>query len=468
MIVTVTLNPALDITYEVPGLSLDATNRVSTVAVRAGGKGINVARVIRAVGGPGTDVMAVTFAAGRQGAMFRALLERSDDLGRSSTSGHVHGLGRSDEADGLGQPVSGERPDGLGRLSAEGDGHRDGGVPHELIPIGGEIRRTLAVVDTVTNTVTMLNEPGPVIAPHEWAELCDRVHSLLSHARVLVLSGSLPPGVPGDAYAVLTRMARQAGALVVLDAGGEALRAALPERPDVVKPNAVELAAAIGLQRSAEQSPGDGWLAEAVHRVRAEGARCVIASDGPRGLWAATSAGLWRATPPQVDSGNPTGAGDAVVAVLALGLSGRWHGCRTPEALAEGRHDAADGSQCPDSHSREHTSERAAGDERTESWSWPHLLRHATALSAAAVQAPLAGEVDMAIYRANLQRVVVSGPDQETGSSVAATLKDHPAETTTSASHLAGPHVAGLPRTEPEGSATDRSASGGRGADSPD
>ncbi|SDG18785.1 tagatose 6-phosphate kinase [Sinosporangium album] len=351
MIITVTLNPALDVTYTVPGLAVDATNRVRAVAMRPGGKGVNVAGVINSLLADGIDAPEVTvlaFAGGHQGELFTEMLRRR-------------------------------------------------GIAHDLVTTRGETRRTLALVDPANGTVTSLSEPGPVINEHEWGEMRDRVRALMPRATVLVLSGSLPPGVPSGAYAVLVRLARGFGVPVVVDAGGEALRRALKERPDLVKPNAAELASVVGpsvlaLDRSeTEEKSGvkrkrdladrneNGWLQTAAFQLRTAGAGVVIASDGPRGLWADTPRGQWHAVPPHVPSGNPTGAGDAVAAALALGLARVWDHSSPAGQVVD-----------------------------LSSWNWPHMLTHAAALSAAAVHAPLAGEVDPAVYRANLAQVVVT------------------------------------------------------------
>ncbi|HEX4812260.1 MAG TPA: hexose kinase [Nonomuraea sp.] len=309
MIVTVTANPALDITYRVDELHVDAVNRVTAVATRAGGKGLNVARVLRRLnteGVEGADVpgIALGLAGGSRGEALR------DDLDAA-------------------------------------------GITHELIRVEAETRRTVAVVNSRAGTVTLLSEPGARVAGHAWAALRERVRARLPEASVLVLSGSLPPGLPADAYAVLTTEAGRHGVPVVVDTDGQALSLAVTARPQVVKPNAAELARATGLPD----------LAGGSARLRRLGAGAVVASDGPAGLVADTPDGRWRAVPPLSAGGNPTGAGDAAVAAIALGLA--------------------------------------------KGWDWPRTLVHAAALSAAAVPAPVAGDVDLVAYRDNLTRVAL-------------------------------------------------------------
>ncbi|MFF5448195.1 1-phosphofructokinase family hexose kinase [Streptomyces sp. NPDC012888] len=303
MILTVTLNTALDVTYRVPRLVPHTSHRVAEVSERPGGKGINVARVLAALG---HEVTATGFAGtGPAGTLLRGLL-------------------------------------------AEAPGVRDA-----LLECGGDTRRTLAVVDAASGDTTQFNEAGPLITPGEWSAFLRRYDGLLRQADAVALCGSLPPGVPVNAYAVLVRGARSAGVPVLLDTGGEALRRGVAARPDMIKPNASELASLTG---SREPLP-------ATLDARRRGAHAVVSSLGPNGLLAATADGVWRAAPDRPLSGNPTGAGDSAVAGLL-------------SALVEGL-------------------------------DWPERLSRAAALSAATVLAPAAGEFDPRAYERLLAAVRV-------------------------------------------------------------
>ncbi|MCZ4121955.1 1-phosphofructokinase family hexose kinase [Streptomyces sp. H39-S7] len=293
MILTVTLNAALDVTYVVDRLVPRTSHRVDTVHERAGGKGVNVARVLSALGWP---TVVTGLCGGDTGARLRGEL-------------------------------------------------RTAGPRDELVPIAGESRRTLTVVSRADGDATVFNQGGPSVTAGEWEAFTTRYALLLRDADVAVLSGSLPPGLPADAYAHLVTLARERGVATILDTSGPALSAALPAGPDVVKPNADELVAVTGRQD----------LADAAARLRAMGARGVVASHGPDGLHAITEQGTWRATPPERLAGNPTGAGDACVAALAAGLA----------------------TGAP----------------------WPAMLCEAVALSAAAVLRPTAGDFDADAYR---------------------------------------------------------------------
>ncbi|MPY49742.1 1-phosphofructokinase [Streptomyces acidicola] len=258
MILTVTLNTALDITYRVRNLTPHTSHRVTEVTERPGGKGLNVARVLAALGHEAT---VTGFAGGTTG---RALQEQ---LAHTT------------------------------------------GVVDALVPVEGTTRRTVAVVDATGDT-TQLNEPGPAITPAEWNAFQEVYEDLLGSASAVALCGSLPQGVPVGAYAGLVRAARAANVPVLLDTSGEPLRRGVAARPDLVKPNTEELAELTG---SHEPS-------RATRDARRRGAHTVVASLGPDGLLAHTAEGHWRATPPRRVSGNPTGAGDSAVAGLLSGL----------------------------------------------------------------------------------------------------------------------------------------------------
>jgi tagatose 6-phosphate kinase len=301
MILCIALNPALDVTYTVAGVRWHAGNRVTSVAQRAGGKATNVARVLH------------------------ALRHRAVVTGfRAGESGEV-----------------------VARDLA------DAGVAEAFLPVPGETRRTLAVVDTAAGDATGFWEPGPTVPAERWAAFLHHYRGLLAGAAVVVLSGSLPPGVPGDAYAILVAAARKAGVPAIVDADGPALVAAAGAGPDIVKPNADELRAATG-----RDDPAAG-AADLLSR----GAGAVVVSRGAEGLLAATPGQRWTVRPPARLAGNPTGAGDACVAALAAGLA-----------------TAAD---------------------------WPARLAMAVALSASAVLRPLAGDVDLDAYRRLRNSVVV-------------------------------------------------------------
>ncbi|MFC4857593.1 1-phosphofructokinase family hexose kinase [Actinophytocola glycyrrhizae] len=276
MILTVTLNAALDVTYQVPALRVGHTNRPTAADVRAGGKGVNVARVLHALG---HETMVTGLVGGDTGAAIRA------DV-----------------------------------LLA--------GLREALFDMAGPSRRTVTIVSD--GTATAVNEPGPAVSISDWADFVGGYHALAARASVVVLSGSLPPNLPDDAYAQLIRATP--GTPVILDTAGPALLAGLAARPAVVKPNVHELTEVTGL---------DDPLA-AARALLDRGAGAVVASLGPEGLVAVTERGSWRVRVPEELHGNPTGAGDACVAALAAGHLLDW-----PDRLAEAAAVSAAAVPCP-------------------------------------------------------------------------------------------------------------------------
>lgn len=304
MILTVTLNTALDLTYDVPALVPHSSHRVTGLSERPGGKGVNVARVLTALG---HDTVVTGFAGGATGAVLRTM---------------------------------------LAALPAG-----PAAVTDALVPVAGDTRRTLAVVDRATGDTTQFNEPGPHVTADEWTAFLTSYGELLGAADAVALCGSLPPGIHVGAYAELVRLARTAGVPVLLDTSGEPLRRGIAARPDLIKPNADELA-----QLTGSRDPLRG-----ARDARRRGAHGVIASLGADGMLAVSPDGTWQASPPAPVRGNPTGAGDSAVAGLLSGL--------------------------------------------VEGLDWPDRLRRAVALSTATVLSPTAGEFDRAAYEELLPRV---------------------------------------------------------------
>ena len=270
MIVVVCLNPALDVTHHVDAVDWGGVNRPRAVRARPGGKGLNVARTLHALG---VDVLVLGLAGGITGAgVETALRERC--------------------------------------------------VPAAFTPVGGETRRTFSVVDD--SRVTAFYEPGPAVSEEEFARFRRGYEQALDGAAAVVLSGSLPPGLADSTYATLIETAAAAAVPAVLDTHGEALRRGAAAGPAIVKPNLTELAALAGpAASSALVPPADGaadlaTAAAAAGQLR--GAQAVVVTLGPDGLLAATGDGCWRARATAAVTGNATGAGDAVAAALAHGL----------------------------------------------------------------------------------------------------------------------------------------------------
>lgn len=307
MILTVTPNPALDLTWRVERLVEGGTHRADAGAARAGGKGLNVARVAHA---EGTEVLAVTTLGGRVGEEFAAELIAS-------------------------------------------------GVPHALVPVAAETRRSIAVVDETLGDTTIINERGANPTDVEWAAVLAEVVERLSGARVLVVSGSVPPGAPESLIPMLIAVGKDAGVPVIVDTSGPALLRAADAGATVLKPNAAELVEATGVA-----DPVEG-----ARSLIVRGTELVLLSLGAEGMLAVTATALVHARLDEPLAGNPTGAGDAGVAACAVLYA---DGVRDPE----------------------------------------QILRRATAWSAAAVLTPLAGDISPRWPEIE-QQLRISHPDPE-------------------------------------------------------
>jgi 1-phosphofructokinase len=265
VIVTLTPNPSLDRT-----LLVDALPRGQVVRSRGGrsepsGKGVNVALALHA---HGRDVLAVLPAGGPDGARMVGMLDAL-------------------------------------------------GLPHRVVPIAGEVRGNVSLVEP-DGTVTKVNEPGPRLSADEAGRLVDAVFDPREPGVTWVAGcGSLPPGA-GDAYARLTAGARRRGLRVALDTSGPALAGALRHGPDLVKPNAEELAEAAG-----RDLLDLGDVLDAARVLRDRGAGAVLASLGPDGAVLLDAAGARHGEAPAVRVVSTVGAGDALLAgFLAAGGAG--------------------------------------------------------------------------------------------------------------------------------------------------
>lgn len=271
MIITVTPNPALDLTWHVDKIVAGGVHRAETGRARAGGKGLNVARVAHA-----------------QGAAVRAL----------ATVGGATG----------------------GEFALE---LRESGVPNVLVPVAAATRRSIALVDEALGDTTIVNERGIAPTGDEWRALFDALGEELvgaGESSVLVISGSLPPETPVDILPSLILVGRAAGARVIVDTSGPALLQAADAGASVLKPNAAELAAATGLSDP---------IAGAQELLR-RGVELVLLSLGADGMLAVTGENVVHARLDAPLAGNPTGAGDAAVAACAVLMA---EGITDPETI---------------------------------------------------------------------------------------------------------------------------------------
>lgn len=270
-VLTVTLNPALDLTVQLPFLRLGEVNRSESLQVHAAGKGLNVAQVLA-------------------------------DLGHQLT---VTGF--------LGET----NPQAFEQLFAAR------GFTDEFVRVAGETRSNLKLAET-DGRVTDINGPGLAVTEAQCDELLARLQRLAPAHDLVVVAGSLPRGIDSQWFVQLLNSLKALGVRVALDTSGVALRDGLATRPWLIKPNEEELAEARGVDLSGSSA----LLAEA-RRLQGEGIEHVVISQGADGVsWFTADAAL-HAQPPKVQVISTVGAGDSLLAGMLHGLLVGWPAERT-------------------------------------------------------------------------------------------------------------------------------------------
>jgi 1-phosphofructokinase/tagatose 6-phosphate kinase len=263
MILTVTLNAAVDRTLVVPSLTLGHRHRASEGVTLAGGKGINVARGLRTLGVP---VLATGFAGGRNGDTIR-------------------------------------------------DGLSEAAIPFDLVEIEGHSRTSTAIIDPMTGTQTEINEYGPEVSQAEAREFSRRLEHLMEYATAVVFAGSLPPNFDEGFLVGLVKRSRERGLYTVVDSTPAVLRAAIKACPSLVSPNQHEAESVVGFDFIEEEDFPRG-----VSRLVELGSlgACITSREGHSYL--TTADGIVSARAPRVEALSTIGSGDAYVAGLLAGL----------------------------------------------------------------------------------------------------------------------------------------------------
>ncbi len=270
MIYTLTMNPSIDVDLQVAELIPDDSNRVQSHRNYPGGKGLNVSRVVKEMGGA---TMALTLLGGHTGDKVASLL-------------------------------------------------RNQKVPFESLEVVGETRTNIFITDRSKNTITRINERGETLSDRAIRLLFDKLDLIdLRQISYLVLGGSLPGQTSKDLYLRIIRRlnAKNDPCKILLDADGETLRKALPSKPAIIKPNTHEAGRALG--RNIETLDE---VYEAAKEFQAMGIETVIISMGQDGALVTGVDGTWHATAPDVETISAVGAGDSFIAgflsSLVLGL----------------------------------------------------------------------------------------------------------------------------------------------------
>ncbi len=254
------LNPAIDRVARVSALTIGAIHRPDAVSVSAGGKGVNAARAAHILS---ANVRLLLMLGGHAGRWMEQALEEE-------------------------------------------------GLPARAIWLEDETRTCYSIYDQRSGELTEIYERGGTIPVDQWAAFAASFEQEIAHVDGVVLSGSLPTGVPDDAYQILVRSSHRAGLPVFLDTSGDALLSALPENPEVVKINHHELGDSLGI--SCEDQEG---LLSAASRLRRLGAQRAIITQSSEAVYAMDSDRTIRLRPPAIDGGMAVGSGDAFMGALA-------------------------------------------------------------------------------------------------------------------------------------------------------
>lgn len=264
MVVTVTMNPAIDKTLDIGTFEHGGLNRIRHVEIDAGGKGINVSKTIRELGG---ESIATGFIAGNAGKIIQGVMQ-------------------------------------------------DKNIVNDFVEAEGETRTNTKVYEE-SGALTELNEPGPVISEQKLQQLMEKLEGYANEDTLFVLAGSVPGGVDKDIYKRIIEMVHKKGAKVLLDADGELFTRALDAQPDIIKPNRVELQQYAGLDYMASEQEIVG-IAETLMEKHISN---VVVSMGKSGAIFLTKEQKIKCPGLRVKAHSTVGAGDAMVAGLAYAWS---------------------------------------------------------------------------------------------------------------------------------------------------
>ena len=275
MILTVTLNPSIDVAYPLEHLAIDTVNRVKNVRKTAGGKGLNVSRVIHQLH---HDILATGFIGG----YFGQWLQHQLDIE---------------------------------------------GIQHEFLSIHAETRSSIAILHDQGNQTEIL-EAGPFITKPDADKFLMHFDQLLTQADLVTISGSLPQGLPETYYTLLIAHAQHQNVPVLLDTSGATLRHALeaPLKPKLIKPNDEELG---GLLRRHVDKTDFNALKQDLQAPIFSDIEWVVVSLGAQGAFAKHGDKFYHAVIPKINVVNPVGSGDATLAGLAIGI----HDNQSDEAI---------------------------------------------------------------------------------------------------------------------------------------
>lgn len=262
MIYTITLNPALDRTLWIERIRDDVSNRILEEHSFAGGKSIDVSKVLKNFG---VDNIALGFVGGFAGRELE------------------------------------------GRLLNEG-------IQTDFIRVSGETRTNIIIHEKETGRQLSFNARGPEIRPNEMMQLVEQIEALPCPA-IVAIGGSLPPGVSPEIYRKIIALVKKCNTKVFLDVDGEALRIGIKAQPTVIKPNIHELSELVGHELKSLDE-----IVAAAREINRQGVEIVLVSMGARGILLVTDGQEYLAVPPAVKVESTIGAGDSAVAGFISGM----------------------------------------------------------------------------------------------------------------------------------------------------
>jgi 1-phosphofructokinase len=259
MVITVTLNPAMDKTLTIDNFSVGNVNRVSKLRYDIGGKGINVSKVLKNFGV------------------------------ESNCTGFLGGIWKEAFETELNKR----------------------GINNKFVNISEDTRTNTKIVDYLNQTYTDINEAGPNISKSEMDEFCANFKELCNQDDIVVLSGGVSPSISKDIYRKLIKVAKEKGSFVILDADGELLKEGIKEKPDVIKPNEHELGLLLDKSIANEET-----MIEEAKKLVEQGIGRILISMGHKGAIYVTKESTIYCKGLKVPVKSTVGAGDSMVAAL--------------------------------------------------------------------------------------------------------------------------------------------------------
>ncbi|PJN90130.1 hexose kinase [Bacillus sp. mrc49] len=265
MIVAVTMNPSVDISYPLNRFEFDDVNRVETVSKTAGGKGLNVARVIAQMK---EDVICTGVVGGTIGDYIVQQLDERN-------------------------------------------------IRNDFLRIDSESRNCIAILHEGMQTEIL--ESGPTLTEQEGIAFLEKFEGLITSASLVTISGSLPKGLPTHYYCKMMEISHKKGKRVIVDSSGESLKQVLmhEKKPFAIKPNTAEFSQLMGFEVEAEIIDLKRTLS---HKIF-EGIEWIVVSMGSKGAFVKHGTDYYQVKIPEIDVVNPVGSGDATVAGFSVALN---------------------------------------------------------------------------------------------------------------------------------------------------